>query len=854
MPAVLLIEVSATIRQIETNLLIKAGYQVTTVVDFKSMIARFSSGSADLGLFDAVVLGWPDRNIKEATKVLDLLDKQNIPVLTLAHEHDVSLGQRLQGRTHCAFLLWQDYRQSTDILTRLILKANKRYIKPTASFTLVQPIRVLFVDDSRTVRLKYERLLKANGYTTETACSVKEAMQKALASEFDIAIIDYFMPGETGDVLCRQLRDHEATTGITSAIITGTYLDKEIRASLEAGAVECMFKNESDDLFLTRIDAMSRHVRAHNSIENERERLSGILQSVGEGVYGVDPEGHILFVNPACRTILGYQPEDRLIGRSAMDIFHYSDEKGHPIEEEDSFLLKSYAAGEPVKSRETVFWHKLGHPIPVQCTIHPLTIEDRTEGSVVAFSDISERKLLEMELRWQASHDALTKLYNRRSFEEQLLAESERVKRSKETSALLYLDLDRFKYINDTAGHAAGDQLLIEISREMTKRLRKADMLSRLGGDEFAIILRNVNADDVLEVADQFRKMLDEYMFVYNNKQYKVNGTIGISLIDRHAESPGEILADADIACHIAKSEGRNRTHLFVADSDNKTAMDKDLGWSSRLHNALLHDQLMLHAQPIVPIRYIPSDFKHDGNGPVYDELLSQVPQEFMINEILLRLDDPVWGMIFPGAFLPTAERFNMMDKIDYWVVNASLRKLSILQQAGYEGMFTINLSGLSIGNKKMLADIEALINEIEVDTSKVIFEITETSAVSDLGSANELINRLNAKGCRFALDDFGSGFSSFSHLKNLPVDYIKIDGLFVRGVVDDLSDRAIVQSMNDIAHSLGKKTIAEYVENAEILNFLIESGVDYVQGYYISRPMDVANIQAEISKVEYNS
>jgi diguanylate cyclase (GGDEF)-like protein/PAS domain S-box-containing protein len=854
LPAVLLIEVSATIRQLAANLLIKAGYQVTLVKDLDAALERFNSASADLGLYDAAVLGWPDQGGGGADEVLNLFGRHNLPVLTMAHERDSTLEDRLGGNLNSSMLLWQDYKKTPDVLARLILDANSRDSTGHDSIPMLQPIRVLFVDDSRTVRLKYERLLKANGYIAETACSVDEGMQKALQSPFDIAIIDYFMPDATGDVLCRKIRDHERTTGITTAIITGTYLDQEIKQSLEAGAVECMFKNESDDLFLTRIDAMSRHVRAHKSIENERVRLGGILRSVGEGVYGVDSNGNILFVNPACRRILGYAAQDRLIGRPALEIFHYNDELGNPLDRANCFLFQSYTNGTPLRARETVFWDKSGDPVSVECTAQPLTIENETDGSVVAFRDISERKLLESELRWQASHDVLTKLYNRRYFEEQLQVEAERVKRSEETSALLYLDLDRFKYINDTAGHAAGDRLLIEISQQMTKRLRKADMLARLGGDEFAIILRNVERDSVHNVADEFRKMLDQYMFVYNGKQYKVNGTIGIALIDKSTESPGEILADADIACHIAKSEGRNRTHLFIPQSDSKAAMDKDLGWSSRLHNALQQDLFLLHAQPIVPIEHIRQDLINASEAPIFEQLVQTIPQQALISEVLLRMDDPQWGLVFPGAFLPTAERFNMMDKIDFWVVNAALRKLSQLQQHGYQGMFTINLSGQSIGNTSMLQGIEALIGDIDVDTSKIILEITETSAVSDLGAANELIERLKTKGCRFALDDFGSGFSSFSHLKNLPVEYIKIDGLFVRGVVDDVSDRAIVQSMNDIAHSLGKKTIAEYVENAEILSFLMEAGVDYVQGHYISTPMDISLIQDETGSLVRNS
>ena len=848
MPRILLIERSATVRHIEKNLLLKAGYEVEVDVDFNSALLRIQTGPKDGVAFDAITIGWPDQTFRGAEVLYRMLERKvyvSLPVLVISHESETSVTAKIGRRPNTAFLLWQDYKQSLDVLSGLIAEANTRQNKQPGSIPAVQPIRVLFVDDSATVRFKYRQLLKANGYHAEIAGSVEEGFKKASELQFDIAIVDYFMPDGTGDVLCRRLRENASTATITTALITGTYLDNAIKQSLEAGAVECMFKNESDDLFLTRIDAMSRHIRAHRSIEKERERLGGILRSVGEGVYGVDSEGLISFINPACRRILGYGPEERLIGRSALELFHYADAEGNPVDEKRCILQQTYESGASIQAREILFWHKSGVSIPVECTVYPLTIEDKREGSVVAFRDISERKLLEEELRWQASHDALTKLFNRRHFEEQLTQEVERLKRSKETSALLYLDLDRFKYINDTAGHAAGDQLLVEIAQNMTRRQRKSDLLARLGGDEFAIILRNVCRTSVHQVADDFREMLDHYLFVYNGKQYKVNGTIGIALIDGGSESAGEILANADIACHIAKGEGRNRTHLFIPECDNKQTMDKDLGWSSRLHLALENDSLVLEFEPIVPVAHIPSASRLPVDGPIYHQILSVVPPEMQINEVLLRLDDPDWGIVYPGAFLPTAERFNMMDKIDSWVINAALRKLAQLQHDGYKGSFAINLSGQSIDNMELIDVIEALVINLDIDSSKIIFEITETSAVSNLISANELISRLNSLGCRFALDDFGSGFSSFSHLKNLPVDFIKIDGLFVRGVASDPSDRAIVNSINDIAHSLGKETIAEYVENAEILQFLHESGVDYVQGHFLSPSMDIAEIDS---------
>ncbi|MEW8508134.1 MAG: EAL domain-containing protein [Candidatus Thiodiazotropha sp.] len=853
MPRVLLIELSATVRRIARNHLIKAGYEVETDIDFNSALVRFQPGSEEGGAFDALVLGWPGQVIPGAEALLAMLQRDahaNLPVVTFSHESEATITDWVGRRAYTAFLHWVDYRKSTDLLAQLLVDANNRSPGHAGSNPIVQPIRVLFVDDSRTVRTKYQRLLMANGYYTETAANVAEGFEKAVTAQFDIAIIDYFMPDATGDVLCQRLRDHEATTTITSAIITGSYLDKAIKQSLEAGAVECMFKNESDDLFLTRIDAMSRHIRAHKSIEKERERLGGILRSVGEGVYGVDSDGYISFVNPACRRILGYEPEERLIGRSALALFHYADAHGNPDSVEGSLLQQTYAGGDSIEAREITFWHKCGTPIQVECTVFPLTIEEKREGSVVAFRDISERKLLEDELRWQATHDVLTKLYNRRYFEEQLTQETERIKRSSETSALLYVDLDRFKYVNDTAGHAAGDRLLIEVAQQLAQRLRKSDLLARLGGDEFALILRNICKGNVDQVADDYRKILDQYTFAHNGKQYRVNGTIGIALIDRDSPSAGEVLANADIACHIAKGEGRNRTHLFIPESDSKKAMEQDLGWSSRLHNALEQDHLFLHYQPIVPVAHIPNVLMSATAGPIYHKLLSVVPQDMQLNELLLRLDDPVWGMVLPGAFLPAAERFNMMEKIDHWVISAALKKLALLQYSGFRGVFTVNLSTQSITNTGLIEDIEELIANLDIDAGKVIFEITENSAVSNLASANELISRLSAFGCRFALDDFGSGFSSFSHLKNLPVDFVKIDGLLVRGVVGDRSDRAIVRSINDIAHSLGKKTIAEFVENAEILQFLCESGVDYVQGHHLSPALDFSTLSHQAGEI----
>jgi len=476
--------------------------------------------------------------------------------------------------------------------------------------------------------------------------------------------------------------------------------------------------------------------------------------------------------------------------------------------------------------------------VPVECTVYPLRIDGRLEGSVVAFRDVSERRILERELLWQATHDPLTRLFNRAHFERELEGEVLRLKRSNEQSALLYLDLDRFKYINDTAGHAAGDQLLIEIATHLQSRLRDSDLLARLGGDEFAMVLRNVDRDAVLGVADGYRAILDQYTFVYGERSYKVNGSIGVALMDRQIHSPGEALANADIACHIAKGRGRNQTHIYVPESDEKVAMNLELGWSARLKDALANNSFELHFQPIVPMTEIRTRELPTERGQLWRRhVAAHHDGQRLHYEVLVRFIDNRGEAILPGAFLPTAERFGMMPQIDGWVVEHAIRQLAALHAAGRDAVFTINLSGQTLDGDQLVPQVRRLLIELSLAPNSLIFEITETSAIANVEAAKRLIDELRTLGCRFALDDFGSGFSSFFHLKHLPVDYIKIDGQFVQGMAQNAVDRSIVTSINDIAHSFGKQTIAEFVEDAACLDLLRQCGVDFAQGYYISAP-----------------
>jgi len=871
----LLVEVSATLRHLlRRSLAARADLQLVEATSFEAGLAQLRRATpCD---FAAVIFGSPPDDHPAAQAMLGELRQggaRGTAMLIMAHAADAASFDWAARRPRTAMLLWSDYTQCGACLDRVLVAPSARgeratpfrgeapskgeaglpqetkfiesHRPPTAETAIASSgggpfgngravtgrgdIRVLLVDDSKTVRESYRQLLARNGYAVEVAANATEALALARLGGFDIAIVDYFMPGGNGDELCRRLRDDPLTVAITASILTGAYQEDIIQECLAAGAVECMFKNEARELFLARIAAMSRAVRNRKSIEAERERLAGILGSVGDGVYGVDREGCITFVNPAACHILGYEDAAHVTGRTAHDLIHYAAEDGHPMPAVDCPLQRSYLGAGQLNGHETVFWHRGGRPIPVECTVYPLRVAGQAEGSVVAFRDISERRLLERELLWQATHDPLTKLHNRNHFERYLENEVHRLKRSEEVSALLYIDLDRFKYVNDIAGHAAGDQLLVEIGQQLQSRLRDSDLLARLGGDEFAVILCNVGTN-VQAVAESFRQLLDEHRFVHGGRSYKVNGSIGVALIDRDTQSPGEVLANADIACHLAKASGRNQVHVYRPESDAKMAMNLELGWSGRLQEALKGDGFQLYFQPIVSVEAWPAD-----TAPGAPRLAgARLAPHY---EVLVRLKDGPEGVIAPGVFLPTAERFGLMTQIDVWVLTHALAKLAALQTGGRRPMFTINISGQTLESDSFVALLERLLKKHRLDPHALIFEITETSAIENIEAAKRLIGQLRALGCRFALDDFGSGFSSFHHLKHLPVDYIKIDGQFVRGMATDATDRAIVTSINDIAHSFGKRTIAEFVEEEQTLALLRGFGVDYAQGFYISEP-----------------
>ncbi|MBI3561157.1 MAG: EAL domain-containing protein [Gammaproteobacteria bacterium] len=837
MRTILLVEPSSTLRHALKRSLLNQGYALEIKTSFAQATQALDEYTP--GDYSGIIIGWPLQTHPSADEFLARLYESphlELPLLVLAHDVDSTKLGWVSGRPQTAFLLWDNYEETVKTLPNLFSRQDH---SPCCTKEDASQIRVLLVDDSPTARVKFRKLLDHCGYQSMVAASATEAMEMAMNDKYDIAIIDYYMPDENGDALCRRLRTNPYTANIMVGVLTSTYLDKVIQSSLAAGAVECMFKNEADDLFRARVAAMSRTVLATKRIEQERTRLEGILSSVGDGVYGVNTAGLITFINPAARQLLGYDAQINLIRQHPNNLFHkYVSENSLAKTADLVHIDKSIREGRELHGIESIFTRVDGTPIQVELTIYPMRIDGQHEGAVIAFRDVSMRKLLEEELKWQASHDALTKLLNRKFIEDMLEEEVRRIKRSEEQSALLYLDIDRFKYINDTMGHTTGDQLLIEIGAQLQTRLRKSDLLGRLGGDEFGILLRNITGDNVFQVADKFRLMLDDYTFARDGRTYKINASIGVAVISAETHSAGEVLANADIACHIAKGKGRNMTHVYQQDQDNKAAMDLELGWSARLHHALQKDTFQLYYQPIVALQELDTEHLPDESGKLWEYLLENDMLDYQHYEVLIRLHNSHGQPITPGAFLPTAERFNMMRDIDRWVINAALKQMSELGPDYKHVTFAINLSGQSMAPGQFSECIRECIEKYQLNPARLMFEITESFAIHDSESACKIIDELTQIGCRFALDDFGSGYSSFSQLKRLPVEYIKIDGMFVRDMANDPMDMAIIRSITHIAHTLGKKTVAEFVESPAALRLLKECGVDYVQGYYISRPL----------------
>lgn len=569
---------------------------------------------------------------------------------------------------------------------------------------------------------------------------------------------------------------------------------------------------EARDLVSAFHDMRAQVHARQEEVQSREQRLRAIMDNTAEGIVTFDESGHVESWNLAAQQLFGWH-ESEIAGAAFTQLISaVTIEEGERLANAGEFDIAGYVGRET----EVMGCHRNSSRFPLAMKVSRMVLAGKTKYTAL-LANITERKAMMENLRKMAEHDGLTGLFNRTYFHTELERAVERAKRSVKTQcALMYIDLDNFKYLNDTLGHAAGDRLLVEVARMLNGRSRRSDIVARLGGDEFTVLLNDIGIEMIQATAESFRHQLADYVFHYEGKTVDIGCSIGVSMIDANTTSAGQVMSEADVACHFAKRGGRNRVHIFTADNaaDVRT-MSIDMGWSHRIKQALEHDKFVLAAQPVVDT----------GSRKIVGY------------EILIRMRDDDGSLIMPSGFLSAAERFGLATEIDAWVIEHAVRHLAYRRQRGEDVSYAINLSGQSLTAPKVAEIIPRVLTETGLAPSALTFEVTETAAIADMSLAAAFLSKLRTLGCRTALDDFGIGMSSFAYLRDLPVDAVKIDGRFVKKIVGSPIDAAMVRAMNDIAHALCKKTVAEFVENEEIFQQLIELGVDYGQGYHLGKP-----------------
>ncbi len=586
-------------------------------------------------------------------------------------------------------------------------------------------------------------------------------------------------------------------------------------SSGELGRLEVGINAMAEALTVAR---ESEKCRAEDALYLEQVRAQVTLESIGDGVITTDADANVVYMNSVAEQFTGWN-RDAARGRGLDKVFRLWDESIEALHEYP--ITDCLRDGRGLRhDGHHLLVSREGTRIEIQDSAGPIRDRDGSIiGAVVVFHDVSQLQSMARRMAFLASHDPLTGLLNRREFEERLKAVLETARSENVDHALLYLDLDQFKIVNDTCGHIAGDELLKQLAHHLAREIRSSDVLARLGGDEFGIILERCSVDKARRIADGLRQFIKDFRFVWQQRSFEIGVSIGLVPITTESGNLTDVLAAADSACYVAKDEGRNRIHLYQPDDTALAQRQGEMQWVHRLRQGLETNNFELYSQSIVPLN---ADTKPTGR----------------FVEILLRMREK--DLVLPAAFIPAAERYHLMPAIDRWVIEnvfGLLERCALMDRCSGNDTIAINLSGQSLGDEQFLEYVIECFVRYHIAPTMICFEITETAAIANLARARDFIVRLKKMGCRFALDDFGSGLSSFGYLKSLPVDYLKIAGDFVRDVTEDPVDYAMVEAINQIGHVMELTTIAESVETAEIFEKLKLSGVDYGQGIGIDSP-----------------
>lgn len=562
----------------------------------------------------------------------------------------------------------------------------------------------------------------------------------------------------------------------------------------------------------------AREVQLTNAVFDEKERARVTLHSIGDAVITTDLHGVVDYLNPVAEHLTQWAMVEAR-GKPLSEVCTLIDER--TMQAVPAKVAKALHDNKlcPFSGTEVALVRRDGSSMAIEDSAAPL-LDRHGEaiGGVMVFRDVTATRRMAQRITWAATHDSLTGLVNRREFESRVEAALLSARNSETHHVLCYLDLDQFKVVNDTCGHAAGDAMLKQLGGVLQARLRESDTLARLGGDEFGALLEGCALDRAQLIAADLLAAVRDHRFQWEGKPFTVGASIGLAAINAGTGSRAEVFSAADTACYMAKEQGRNRICVFQSSDADMAQRRADMGWAARLTQALEEERLVLYYQPYLPLGQNSAEGQHI--------------------EILLRLIDENGNVVPPGSFLPAAERYNIMPAIDRWVVKAVFARYGdLLAQMGSPLTCAINLSGTTLNSEGILEFIREQSQQYQLPSGAICFEITETAAINNMRHATQFMRDLKGLGFCFALDDFGIGTSSLAYLKTLPVDYLKIDGSFVRNIVDDPVDRAMADTINRVGHIMGLQTVGEFAESTEVIKELRTLGVDFAQGYGVQRP-----------------
>ena len=661
-------------------------------------------------------------------------------------------------------------------------------------------------------------LVRDQPFTLEIARSLAEGLAQLRQLRFDVILLDLNLPDSLGLTTFLRL---QPKAGLQPIIVLVGQGDEDVGTeAVERGALDYLIKQQVVSTLLAKaLQYATERTHTMLALKASESRYRELYENVVAGVFQTTPDGKFMAANPAPVRLLGYASEDELLELSiGEDLYVHAEDRAN--------WLRNMAATGEIRNAELVLRRKDGRKIVVLENSRAVRDE---QGHILYYegtlTDITEAHELSRQLSYEASHDALSGLINRREFEIRLQRALDSAQATATSHAVCYLDLDQFKVINDTCGHVAGDELLRQLAQLLQSRVRSNDALARLGGDEFGLLLHDCSMADALGIANALLRAVEQYQFVWGASTFTVGASIGVVPLSGNFRRITQVLQAADAACYAAKDQGRNRVHVYQEDDAVVAQRHGEMQWVARVKRALTENRFLLEAQPIVPI-------------------LAEPSPALRSYELLLRMRELDGSIVPPGAFLPAAERYNLTQRLDRWVISSALHWLAANPATTERiGRVYVNLSGDSLGDPQLHDFIRAVLDETRVAPTKVGFEITETAAIGNLTRANQLIAELRRLGCAFSLDDFGSGVSSFAYLKALTVDWLKIDGLFVGNIVHDRVDYEMVRSITDIGHVMGKKVVAESVESAAVLDRLKQIGVDYAQGHALGAPVGLSNL-----------